>query len=265
MKIRNLFLIPLVAALFLATAPPVPAQDQLGVVLMHGKSGTASGKSAIGKLARILEKKGFLVATPDMAWSRTRVLDKDYEAAMADIDAAVAALKAEGATRIVVGGHSMGANAALGYGARRDGLAGILAIAPGHVPDVDGFQRTVDYDYKRAQQMVSAGRGDETAAFNDFNEIMGNSITVKASIYLSWFDPEGPAIIPKNAAALRPGTALMWVIGEDDNMLKRGDDERYAFSKAPGHPKSLYVVVPGGHKWAPVKGKKEIIAWLKGL
>jgi len=264
--VKRIFLSIATAVVLVAAGAPTAAADgPLGIVLMHGKSSTAEAKSPIGKLARILGNNGFLVATPEMAWSRSRVLDKDYEAALAEIDDAVARLRGMGAERIVVGGHSMGANAAIGYGARRGGLAGILAIAPGHVPDVTGFQNKTDHDYRRAMQMVAAGRGAEMAAFNDFNEIMGDSITVRADVYLSWFDPEGPAIIPKNAAALRPGTALMWVIGENDNMLQRGDDEGYAFNKAPTHPKSLYVVVPGGHKWAPVKGKKEIIAWLKGL
>ncbi|MDA1089736.1 MAG: alpha/beta hydrolase [Proteobacteria bacterium] len=241
------------------------ADAKTGVILMHGKGGTAKAKSPIGKLISTLEDAGFIVAAPDMAWSRSRGLDKDYEASMADIDEAVKELKAKGATRIVVGGHSMGANAALGYGARRDGIAGILAMAPGHVPDVAGFQKQVGHDYRRAREMVAAGRGDEVTAFNDFNQGTGNSITTKASVYLSWFDPEGPAIFPKNAAALKPGTALMWIVGENDNILKRGDNEDYAFNKAPAHPKNLYVVVGGGHMATPRIGAERIIEWLKGL
>jgi dienelactone hydrolase len=62
---------------------------------------------------------------------------------MEEIDRAVARLKSQGAKKIVVAGQSFGANAAIGYGARRDGLAAIMAIAPGHVPERPMFAKRV--------------------------------------------------------------------------------------------------------------------------
>ena len=110
------------------------AGDKVGVVLMHGKNRTAKAKSPIGKLMYELEVADFIVIAPDMPWSRTRGFDKTYVESMAEIDKAVAKLRDKGATKIVVGGHSIGANAALGYGARREGLAGILACKDSVVP-----------------------------------------------------------------------------------------------------------------------------------
>ena len=239
------------------------AGEKVGVVLMHGKSGRVREKSPIGKLKHALEVADFIVVAPDMSWSRSRGFDRTYAESMAEIDKAVAKLKDKGAIKIVVGGHSLGANAALGYGARHEGLAGILAIAPGHTIDTDGFQKKVDYDYRRAKEMVAAGKGDEETGFKDINQGKKSTKTMKAKVYLSWFDPEGPAPMPKNTANLKPGTPLMWIIGEKDFMMKRG--KQYAFAKAPAHPKNTYVVVKGGHKWTPREGKDEIIAWLKGL
>ena len=257
------FLLLFLAGVTFAGVPAV-AGEKIGVVLMHGKNRTASEKSPIGKLAYALEVADFIVAAPDMPWSRSRGFDRTYAETMAEIDRAVANLKDKGATKIVVGGHSLGANAALGYGARREGLAGILAIAPGHTIDGDGFHNLVDYDYRRAKEMVAAGKGDEETGFKDVNQGMKSTKTMKAKVYLSWFDPEGSAPMPKNAANLKPGTPLMWIIGERDRlMMKRG--KGYAFAKAPAHDKSAYVVIGGGHKATPTKGKKEIIAWLKGL
>ena len=57
-----------------------------------------------------------------MPWSFHRRYAATYDQAMTEIDAAVAELKAKGARRIVVIGHSLGANAAIGYAARRRGL-----------------------------------------------------------------------------------------------------------------------------------------------
>lgn len=263
-RLIRLLLVSVFVAAALA-APAGNAADKIGVVLLHGKGGNAGPTSLIGSLIASLEGAGFLVAAPEMPWSRTRVLDKDYQQAMAEIDDAVNGLKAKGATRIVVGGHSMGANAALGYGARRDGLAGIVAIAPGHVPDVAGFQKITGHDYQQARKIVAAGKGDEIGEFQDFNEGRSSSISVKAAVYLSWFDPDGPAAMPKNAAALKPGTALYWIIGDKDAMLRRGDREGYAFDKAPKHPKSAYVVIDSNHRKTPADGAASIVAWLKAL
>lgn len=244
------------------TATPLHA-GSIGVVLMHGKSGTSKPASPIGALAEFLSGKGILVATPDMPWSRSRMLEKSYQDSMAEIDDAVAQLKAQGATTIVVGGHSMGANAALGYGASRDGIAGIMAIAPGHIPESDRYQSGIGNDWQRAKKMVDAGKGGETSQFNDSNQGQKSQITTTAAIYLSWFDPNGDAVMPKNAAALKPKTALLWIVGEQDRMADEG--KGYAFDKARSNPKNAYVVVKGGHGATPKTGKKEILDWLKSL
>jgi len=243
---------------------PADAGEKIGVLLMHGKNGTASEKSPIGKLVYQLEVADFIVIAPDMPWSRSRGFDRTYAESMAEIDEAVSTLKDTGATKIVVGGHSLGASAAIGYGARRQGLAGILAIAPGHTIDGDGFHKLVDYDYRRAKEMVAAGKGDEETGFKDVNQGKKSTKTMKAKIYLDWYDPEGPAPMPKNAANLKLGTPLMWIIGERDClMMNRGKE--YAFAKAPAHPKNAYVVVKGGHGATPKIGADKIIAWLRAL
>jgi len=254
-------------AFMLCTTPlvgPAAAADDIGVVLLHGKWGTAKPKSPIGKLAARLKRAGFAVQLPSVAWSKSRYLDRDYEAAMADIDQAVKTLKAAGKTKIVVGGQSMGANAALGYGARHDGLAGVMAIAPGHIPEVRGYQDRLDHDYKRALAAVGAGNGDQVDGYKDLNQGKAKNVRVKAHIYASWFDIDGPASMPKNAAALKSGTPLLWMVGTRDSMLERGED--YAFSGAPPHANNAYVVIDGAsHGNTPIKGADAVIDWLNGL
>jgi pimeloyl-ACP methyl ester carboxylesterase len=244
-------------------ANPLKAEDKIGVLLMHGKWGTSLPNSPVGKLANSLEKKGFIVSAPDMPWSRERKYDKTFDESMMEIDRRVEELRKRGATKIVVGGHSMGANVALGYGARRDGLSGILAIAPGHVPEANEFQNQIDNDWKRAKEMVESGKGKQKDQFNDLNQGKKQKMEMRAEVYLSWFDPNGPAVIPVNAGNLKPGTPLLWIIGEKDQMFDKGED--YAFSKAPLNPKNAYIVVKGGHKETPQKGESEIINWLNNL
>ena len=252
-----------IALLFAADAVPAVAADKIGIVLMHGKGGTAKPQSPIGPLIAKLQGAGFLVDAPDMPWSRSRFLDKDYPGAMTEIDAAVARLKKRGATKIVVGGQSIGANAALGYGAQREGLTAIMAIAPGHVPDLPLYQNSLKHDYRRAKEMVDKGQAEAVAAFADNNQRQISQVRVKARVYLSWYDPQGAAAMPLNAAKLKPGAPLLWVIGRDDGLIQLG--KAYVYDRAPANPKSLYLEVAGGHRDTPEIAASQILNWLRAL
>lgn len=242
---------------------PIFANEKIGVILMHGKWGGTSFKSPVGKLANFLENRGITVINSEMPWSKNRLLDKSYEDSMKEINTLVEKLKSEGITKIVVGGHSIGANAALGYAARYEGLAGVLAIAPGHVPEIKGFQNKMQNDWKKAKKMLNDGKGNKTAKFFDINQGKKSKKAIKAGIYFSWYNPLGPAVIPVNVANIKANTPLFWIIGEKDLMNERGKD--YAYNNAPEHPKNDYVIVKGGHGVTPIKGKSEILNWLKKL
>jgi dienelactone hydrolase len=248
----------------LALSAPVMAAEKIGVILMHGKWGTNKGKSPVVILGKALSSAGMIVLTPDMPWSKSKLYSKDYEETMNRIDGLVSSLKSKGATKIVVGGHSMGANAALGYGARRDGIAAILAIAPGHVPESASWAGKFAADVAKARKLVDAGKGDKKEKFSDINQGKKKTLNIPARVYLSWFAPDGPSPMPMNAANLKAGTALLWVTGNKDGLHQR-EGEAYAFAKAPPNPKSAYVVVSSGHGDAPKKSKKEIIQLLKSL
>jgi pimeloyl-ACP methyl ester carboxylesterase len=243
------------------TGPSLSAD--LGVVLLPGKGGSNGPESLLGPVIAALKEAGIAVETPNVSWNKENYLAKDYEEAMLEIDQAVDRLRKQGAVRVVVGGQSMGANAALGYGARRDGIAGIMALSPGHVVDAKQLQTYFAEGLRRARQMVSAGKGEEPAAFTDVNQEIVNKVVMRARIYVSWFDPDGPAVFAKNAAALKPGTALLWLFGENDIMRSRG--KPFAFAKAPDNPKNAYVMVPGEHLTAAANGADQIVAWVKGL
>ena len=89
-------------------APCGADEGKIGVVLIHGKQ-ESSPYVIRGK------KAGYRVVTPEMPWSRNRIYDASYENAMLRIDKAVEDLRKQGVQKVVVGGYSMGENAALGY------------------------------------------------------------------------------------------------------------------------------------------------------
>ena len=261
MRILRLILVSLLPTILPAAGLAQNASlNGFGIVLMHGKGGMPGG--FIGTTATALQQAGAKVVMPEMPWSRSRTYDATYEQAMAEIDKAVAQLKAQGATRIVVGGQSFGANAAIGYAARRDGLAGVVALAPGHVPERPGFAQRVAASVAQAKQLVADGKGDLPGTFLDQNQAKTSDVRATARVYLSYFDPNGPAPMPKNAAAMKP-VPFLWVIGQNDPLLAAGPD--YAFNRAPRNPKSKYIVVNAGHETTPDVAKADVVAWLRSL
>jgi pimeloyl-ACP methyl ester carboxylesterase len=251
-----LFSLIAVLVAHLATA----AGNDLGVVLLHGKGGSPSGH--VRELASALQGKGYLVSTPAMPWAENRIYDASFAEAMHEIDREVDSLRQRGAKLVVVAGHSLGANAALGYASSRDSAGGIIALAPAHTPELQGFGKRVGPDVTRARALVAAGRGKEKQRFSDLNQGRPLEVAATAEIYLSWFDPDGPAVMPRSAASFKAPTPLLLVVGSQDRTAR---GKEYIFDKAPPHPKSRFVSVPADHFEVPSAAIDEVVTWLDSL
>jgi pimeloyl-ACP methyl ester carboxylesterase len=235
-----------------------------GIVYLHGKGGWPGGLD--GGILSSLKDEGALVATPEMPWSFHRRYDATYDQAMAEIDATVADLKASRANRIVIIGHSLGANAAIGYAARHNDIAGVVALAPGHLPEVGNMREFVSDAVARAKALIADGKGNVPQSFPDMAQGIPLTTTATPIVYLSWFDPDGPAVIPKNAqaigAAARP-VPLLWVAGKLDPIDRRGPE--YAFDAAAKNPKSKYIEVFAGHLTTPLVARQQVVDWINSL
>ncbi len=231
----------------------------LGVVFLHGKGVWAGAFD--GGIPAALEADGAVAAAPEMPWSIGRIYGATYEEAMREIDAAIVGLKNKGATRIVIIGHSLGANAAIGYAARRHGVAAVVALSPGHLPETAEMRARTADAVVEARALVAAGEKSRHI-WPDRIQGIPTLATASPAVYLSMFDPDGPAVIPRNAAALH-GIPLLWVVGRSDPIFARGRE--YAFSRAPGNPKSRYVEVSAGHLAAPWVARSQVVDWLKSL
>lgn len=257
---KLIFVAGVVAAFVLGTPPLAHAEGKTGVVLMHGKDGTAKPQSPIGELIEFLGTN-FLVDAPDMPWSRSNGLNKTLEESFKEIDLAVDRLKNAGASKIVVGGHSMGAAAALAYATQRSDLAGVLMIAAGHRPDL--WARKNMSALENAKALSSSGSPKDRVDINDKDQGKLFTRSVAADIAVSWFDPDGLVVMQNSAGMLKAGTPVLFIIGEQDFLRPTG--ESLIFNKFPAHPKSAFVVVSGGHKQTPGIGKSEIADWLNKL
>ena len=98
--------------------------------------------------------------------------------------------------------------------------------------------------------------------FPDFNQGQSFQVTMTPATYVSFFDPAGPAVIPRNAAAM-PAIPFLWVIGRSDLLAQAG--RGYAFDKGAKNPKSKYVELNADHLRTPDAARQEVVLWLKSL
>lgn len=261
MKIFRIIFISLIGSLLLSgwvAAESIKNAKTIGVVLMQGKGGTTKW---VDSLASSLESEDIQVITPDMPWHRDRIYDKSFEGAMLEIQEHVNTLKSKGATRIYIAGHSLGAVAAAGYGARVGNIQGIILLAPGHFTNMRKFKRKFVDDLEKADEMIKAGKGNETAEFGDINMGQRMPRDVKAKIYKSMFSPTGPAEFVTNMKNLQKGISILYVAGSEDRIPKTKDRE-YAFDKAPANEKNQFTMIDSGHLDVPDLAGDTVIEWL---
>lgn len=233
------------------------AAEKVGIVLMHGKKGNPEHMS---KLASELSNAGYLVISPELPWSANRAYDRSLAGAHSEIDMAVMALKEMGAGQVVIGGHSMGANMAIGYAATHPTIAGVLALGPGQTVEAKSFEDALGSSVSKAQDLIADGKGDVSETFMDLHlGKLGSAVTTPL-IYASYFDPAGLANMPVTVKNIE--VPFLWTVGTDDkNMLNRGHS--YAFDKAVYNPANQYAEVKADHMGTPDASIPVVLAWMK--
>jgi len=257
--IGRLFFLAFVTSGFLFANFEQAAADDVGVILMHGKDGTTKSKSPLGKLKPKLG--GIMVKMPTMTWSKSGEFTKNLNQVFGQIDGYVKSLRESGATKVVIGGHSIGANMALAYAANRGGVDGVLMIAPGHRPDTLGDAN--EAELQKAKGLIAKGSPGDKVKIVDRNQGKKINRKVRADVAIDYFAPDGLSVMQVNATKISAGIPVYWIIGDKDRLHPGG--ENLIFDKLPEHPKSAYVVISANHKSAPIKGAKKIKDWLKGL
>ena len=243
-----------------ALAGAALAQDKgCAVLLLHGKWGNPQ---LLGFFGRQLEPTCATQAM-EMPWSRRRGYDQPYAVALGDIAQQVKAFRAQGYRRVLLAGHSMGANAALAYMAEVGDVDGVIALAPGHSPE-SSYRRGIGKDaVDQARELVAAGKGDEMLSMEDLNMGQRRSMRMSAQVLLSYFDPQGLGNMPASAARFKKPVPLLWVAGTQDPLNTGGPEP--VFSHAPAHPASQYLVVQADHMGTPDVAAPQVLAWIKAL
>ncbi len=253
------------AGLCAALMPPSAlAQERVGILMLHGKSPGNPNDPNFSPLKARFEGEGWLVRLPDMPWSRTRYLDGNWDQAMQEIAGHVRALREQGATRIVLMGHSMGVPAAVGHAVRGGDVQALVLLAPGHVPllydTLPGLSAVHDSIVK-ARELVAAGKGGERERFIDINQGRQQPLITTAANFQSYFDPAGDAEMSVTAPRLPAGLPVFTAVGEKDPLF--GRIRAYLVDKLPANSRNRYLEVPGGHLETPRAAYDAMVEWIK--
>jgi pimeloyl-ACP methyl ester carboxylesterase len=236
--------------------------SEVGAVVIHGKWGMPD--SYVSELAAALRGQGFLVAVPEMPWSRERTYDRDVASANEQVDTEIAQLQARGAKRLFVIGHSLGANYALHYAARAPApLAGVIAIAPGHRTEGIVFRKRFGIAVRDAQALVAARKSHEAVSFTDINTgDRSAEMKAPAAVFLSYFDPDGPFNMQRNVENVKRDVPVLWVVptGEEPPLRK---SSLALFSSLPRNRITRLAEPASDHVNAPGASAKLVIDWIR--
>lgn len=248
-----------VVSLIALTLPSARAASDIGIVVLHGKQGTA-GDRATAPFMQALRNAGYLIQAPTMCWANGRIYDATFPDCLRQIDTAVAALRDAGARRIVVAGQSQGGEAAIIYGAQHPELAGVIALAPAGAPEGMARNPGVAQSIVQARQMVAAGQGAQRATFNDTNDGRNFVVATTPTIYLSFMEVGGPADFPKALPQLRE--PIIWVAGTQDRTQTQATAW---FARLPPNKLNRLVQVGSAHLDTPAAGAGAVLEWLQTL
>jgi pimeloyl-ACP methyl ester carboxylesterase len=250
---------PLLLLGALLLAPSVRADDKAcAVVVLHGKWGTPQGMSIF---ASRLDPP-CTARTIEMPWSKRRDYDADYPHAVREIAAAVRDFRDRGFHRVLVAGQSFGANAVLAYGAEVGDVDGLIALAPGHAPRPMYMRGITRSAVDEARRLVQEGKGDESVSIVDVNQGQRRTIRMKASVALTYFDPQGWGVMETTIARLTPGIPLLMVAATGDPGYAH---DLEMFELAPKNPASRVVTVQADHFGTPDAALPAVREWLKTL
>lgn len=262
MIIRCLILLAALLALPLGSGSQ--AQEKIGVLLLHGKNPGSPNDPNFRGFKNKLDETGMITLLPDMPWSARRYVDGNWDKAMAEMAEHVKALRDKGATRIVLAGHSMGCPAALSYAARHGDVDALVLLAPGHVPYfyfTSPNLTVVRKSIEEARAMVAAGDGGKRRDFNDINQGKPLAVRMTAKDFLSYWDPDSDAEMSRMAPRLPAKIPALWVIGNEDPLIRAG--RGYVFDKLPANPKSRYLEVQANHLTTPQVAAAEVADWIR--
>ena len=258
MKLRVKLFVLLAVFSFNFGSAGAQEQKACALVLMHGKWHNPRDFGFFGKkIEPTCDYKSI-----EMPWSGRRNYDQPYAVALVEIKAQVDEFRKEGYKRVILVGHSFGANAALAYMAEVGDADGVISLAAGHRPYWMYQNGIGSESVDKARGLVASGKGEETLSMTDFNQGKRRNVSMSATVLLSYFDPQGLGHMQETISRFKKAVPVLWIVGTQDPLYPFGT---LWIDKAPKHPANKYVVVQADHVSTPDASVAEVLAWIKSL
>jgi pimeloyl-ACP methyl ester carboxylesterase len=165
--------------------------------------------------------------------------------------------------RVLLVGHSFGANAALSYLTIFDDVDGIILLAPGHTPKYMFNQQMNLSTLEQAQELIKNGKGAEKVSFVDLNQGRTESQRASAESFYSYFNPEGLGNMSRSAKLIKKSVPILMVVGTKDPLFPNAEQNIYLM--APKNSYSKYIVIEADHGSTPNLSVNQVKDWIKTL
>ena len=232
------------------------APEEIGFILMHGKWAAPPGP-----LANDLSDQGYKVVSPTMPWSHLRNYDVSYEDEVGELHKQVQELRNSGVKFVILGGHSFGANGVLAYLSKYQDVDAAMIFAPGHAPERFYHGGITKDAVDGARGLVAQGKSSDSFSFTDYNQARTKQMESTVAIYLSYYDPNGMANMPKSASTIQKSIPVLCVMSSAEQFL--GKD--YIFNKLPANPLGVYIESPASHMGAPEASVNDVSIFIKSI
>jgi len=235
---------------------------RIGVVVMHGKGGSPT--KYVAALASSLEEKGYLAANLEMPWSGNRNYDANVADAESQVESALGALRARGAVKLFIAGHSQGGLFALYFGGQHP-VDGVIVIAPGGNVGSPVYRDKLGGSVEKARKLIADGKGNEKTRFLDLEGSKGTyPVVCTPANYLSWFDPDGAMNEMAAVKHMNPQVPVLFIVptGDYPPLLKAKEP---MFAALPRHPLTRLYEPEVAHLDAPTASVDEIVRWIGGV
>lgn len=229
---------------------------------MHGKW-SSPNTPVLRLLEKRLLKENFQIDKPIMAWSRHKKYDQSYYDVLKDLSDKIKKYKQQSnIQKIILMGHSIGANACFAYQAEYNDADAIVAITPGHYPEYFIRNHRHEYLIKKVEDKINKNLNKEIIKFEDINCHHKRTFELEAEIFYSYFNPQGLGNMSKSVSRIKKNIPVLYIEGATDH-VKTGPD--HIFSKLPYHQHNRYKILKNNHTDTPEASKDLIVEWLNSL
>lgn len=233
-----------------------------GYLVLHGKkSGPTFDRCALHPIVNQL-KQHSPVDFVSHAWSYDRLYDQPFESCLTSIAQARQRLVDQGATKIHMLGHSLGGNAEIYYATHYSNFDSMILLAPAHNTHLQKIRAQCRWSVAKAQEYLKSG-DDEIHHFVDFDSADVTVSAVKPSVYISYFDPEGPCNMTHNARRVLTPANVLCLSGAND--VTQTTTRELVYDPLPKTKYSQFHLLDEDHFTVCYNTHDLIVNWVKNL